>query len=98
MDKAPERIWAAPDTDDGWRWPVASKFPMQGYAPDGQIEYIRALPTPDHAALLAAALKLPEVAAMRAAANRAIESAVADSMDEWFEDLRATLAALGVKL
>jgi hypothetical protein len=42
MDEAPERIWAAPDTDDGWRWPVASKFPMQGYAPDGQVAYVRA--------------------------------------------------------
>ena len=42
MTDAPERIWAAPDTDDGWRWPVASKFPMQGYTPDVQVSYIRA--------------------------------------------------------
>jgi hypothetical protein len=117
MDEAPERIWAAPDTDDGWRWPVASKFPIQGYAPDGQVAYVRAdlslalgavvmqdaslkaimdiwaellpkmaelelqhpaqseidaicaIPLPDHAALLAAALKLPEVQALVEAAK-----------------------------
>jgi len=42
MSDAPKRIWAAPDSDDGWRWPVASKFPMQGYSDGGQVEYVRA--------------------------------------------------------
>jgi hypothetical protein len=42
MGEAPERIWAASATDDGWSWPVASKFPMQGYAPDSQVSYVRA--------------------------------------------------------
>ena len=26
-DGAPERVWCGPDGDDGWRWPMASKFP-----------------------------------------------------------------------
>ena len=39
MNDLPEWIWAAPDEDDGWRWPKASKFPMQGQ-PD-QFAFIR---------------------------------------------------------
>lgn len=41
---APERIWAWPQKDAGWRWPGASKFPHQM----GD-QYIRAdlCPTPD---------------------------------------------------
>lgn len=41
MTDAPEKIWATPDSEDGWRWPVASKFPMQGYSPDAQVSYTR---------------------------------------------------------
>ena len=26
---APKRIWACPDTQDGWRWPYASEHPVQ---------------------------------------------------------------------
>ena len=36
---APDKIWAAADPEDGWRWPEASKFPMQGYV--DQVEYTR---------------------------------------------------------
>lgn len=30
MSDVPNWIWAAPCSKDGWRWPEASKFPMQG--------------------------------------------------------------------
>lgn len=36
---APDRIWASPDSDDGWRWPHASNYPMQGYS--DKVEYTR---------------------------------------------------------
>jgi len=37
---APDRIWAGADSEDGWRWPYASKHPMQHPSP--VFEYIRA--------------------------------------------------------
>ena len=54
---------------------------------------IRALPTPDHAALLAAALKLPEVAAMVEAAN-AVLMHLPDDPDTVWRTLEDALAAL----
>ena len=30
---APERIWACPDKVENWRWPFASRFPVQHNAP-----------------------------------------------------------------
>jgi len=39
---APEWIWASPDIDDGWRWPVLSKFPIQGPPIEKQVCFVRA--------------------------------------------------------
>lgn len=42
MSEAPERIWAAPDELDQWRWPVASKLPFLDRRAHIEVGYVRA--------------------------------------------------------
>lgn len=70
MTEAPKRIWACPDVQDGWRWPYASKYPVQhSRAHEGRFFVDES----DHARLMAE--KDAEIARLREALDEAERTA-----------------------
>ncbi len=55
MGDAPEVIYVGADSEDGWRWPKASKFPMQHSSPVHA--YVRMEVLPDQIDILRAIKK-----------------------------------------